>query len=120
MPLPYHQWYRLVRRKLALCAEVQASRADHRAWIYVRPMPHPREEYPLRNADDHHHGYSVLYYEVEAGLWQEACESWDVDRYILNREVIHVADERELEGVLTRWLDDLERLVDPAFCHSPI
>ena len=99
MPLPYHQWYRLVRRNMELAAEVPAARPDRRAWVGVYPRGDSR--------------YHVLYFELEADRVEEADESGDADRYWLNQEELIVTGEDELEATLRRWLEDLERLVQP-------
>ncbi len=105
---PYHPWYRLVRRSLSVAAEVSASRPSRRAWVYVCPLPDSR--------------YAVYYFEVEGDRYGEILETWDYDRpgMLLEEQRLVVTGEAELRVVLSRWLDDLSRLVDPGVSTFPI
>src|SRR5215216_2308145 len=62
---PYHQWYRLERRRMQCAAEIAASQPDRRAWVIVTPLTPG--------------GFHVRYYEIERDRYEEACETWDWD-----------------------------------------
>jgi hypothetical protein len=105
---PYHQWYRLERRRLPMAAEIPASQTDRRAWVIV---------YPLTEA-----GFIVEYYEVERERYEEACDTWDWDLLgiKLNEQKDRVRDDVELLAVLRRRLTDLSLLRDPVLSDVPI
>jgi hypothetical protein len=108
MGLPYHVWYRLTRRHMDLAAEVSPSRPDRRAWIAV---------YPLNDSK-----YNVKVVEVDEEILDRSVVS---DSYLCDADaayvdLISVHGEDELARVLTRWLPDLEQLVQPDFCDYPL
>src|SRR5689334_16497501 len=95
---PYHQWYRLERRRLPMAAEVTASQPDRRAWVIVTPRSGA--------------GFLIEYYEVERDRYQEACETWDWDilGIMLNEQKTEARDALELMMMLRPWLPDLSQL----------
>lgn len=104
----YHVWYRLVRRRMALAAEVRASQSDRRAWVAVFPVGKPN--------------YIVQYFEVEADYLRKVEENeWELpENRLLNVERFPVTGEVELEHTVGQWLDDLDKLVQPYFCNYPL
>jgi len=123
---PYHQWYRLVRRRLPLAAEVTAGDPARRAWISVTPFRgHPSAVGSLRRAATTADGdgwFRVHYYEVDRDRYEEVYDSldWDLLGAVHNRTFFDVQGAVNLMHLLHRWLDDLTRLKDPGLVGDPL
>jgi hypothetical protein len=93
---------------MGMAAEVSPSRPGRRAWIAVYPLGDSR--------------YTVKIVEIDKEVLDRSVASdsylWDADAVHLGLIAVHGEDE--LARVLTRWLPDLEQLVQPYFCDYPL
>ncbi|MFN8556056.1 MAG: hypothetical protein U0531_01435 [Dehalococcoidia bacterium] len=62
----------------------------------------------------------MQYFELQESDVEMVKNTYDYDYYWLNVRHFETGDLCELERLLSQWLDDLERLVDPHFCDYPI
>ena len=103
----YHPWYRLSRRQMALAAEVPASQAGRRAWVGVSPSQRAPG------------AYVIQYFELRHADLETVRAGDDVDAYYLNDERVVASGLDAVRLALSRWLDDLDQLVQPVFCGYP-
>ena len=122
------------REGRALAAEIASPRAGWRAWVYVEPSMRGGKTYAevlqewtaSREAgaayDPAVAGYTIRY--VELSDWHLS-EEWyfDLDIAIRQRPIvditIEVANDTELEGEITKWLDDVSLLRSPSAVDYP-
>jgi hypothetical protein len=112
---------RLRMLKEPIAAEVIASDQSRRAWVSIRPYQDSAPSEPLDPETPW--TYQVIRFEVEKKyLEDEAYEEavfYD-ELGVHNKQIIEVSSEEEALQVITRWLDDLEKLDAPWHCEYPI
>jgi hypothetical protein len=128
MALPQHILNRL-QLGGAIAAEVQATQAHYRAWIYVEPLmettfQQARERWTRERqytpVDFLSQGYSVRY--IELSEWHQERED-DLDYALKERPTIDlqlcVRDEHALEHLLSQWVHDFSTLGLPQSYPDP-
>lgn len=119
LPLKVLNRLRLGRR---VAARVPPSRAGQVAWVRVQPLLSPGATWDNPNSTERRavappgiepiRGFEVrrveLPDEVVADIWEAPRLEPSVDQRVL------VANEQELEGVLSRWLSDFGQLRVPS------
>jgi hypothetical protein len=108
----------------SVAAPAIATLADHKAWVFVRPvidsskgyLEHKRGGEPtLKRVNINENpinGFYVRYIEIHR-RYEEYPLDYDLVGFSIDQEYV-VNDEKELENILHRWLNDSSELVSPA------
>jgi hypothetical protein len=89
-----------------VAAEVASTHPKRRAWVGIY------------SSSAEPNNYMVRYFEVESDLIEQG---YDIaENELMNSQIVHAFGWTELEQVLGRWLDDLQKLTWAPVCKYPI